>query len=154
LEGKVHKVATYPFPKRSYGAPLEYDTQVTITNPPSALRPGLRAKVKIYYEAQTGVLQVPLASVIEHGESHYCLVRKDAGWDTRRVTIGTNNNTHDVIKDGISEGDIVTLTPFRFIKRSELDDQNKVLQPVQTAVSVTKVETVSKAPVPEDVSGL
>jgi HlyD family secretion protein len=153
LEGKVHKVAAYPFPMRWHGAPLEYDTKVTITNPPSTLRPGLRAKVKIYFEAQAGVLQVPLASVIEHDESHYCLVLKDTGWETRRVNIGTNNNTHVVIENGISEGEVVTLTPFRFIQRSELDDQNNALHPVQTSVSAKKVGTVSNVPVPENASG-
>ena len=153
LEGKVRQVAAYPFPLRWHGAPLEYDTKVTVINPPSTLRPGLRAKVKIYFESQTGVLQVPLASVMEHDESHYCLVRTDTGWDTRRVTIGTNNNTHVIIKNGISEGEVVTLTPFRFIQRSELDDLSNELQTVQTSVSAKNVETVSNIQVTENVPG-
>ena len=153
LEGKVRQVAAYPFPLRWHGAPLEYDTKVTVINPPSTLRPGLRAKVKIYFESQTGVLQVPLASIMEHEESHYCLVRTDTGWDTRRVTIGTNNNTHVVIENGISEGDVVTLTPFQFIQRSELDDLSNELQTVQTSVSAKKVEAVSNIPVPENAPG-
>ncbi|MBT6848949.1 MAG: hypothetical protein HOA14_16145 [Planctomycetaceae bacterium] len=90
---------------------------------------------------------------MEHEESHYCLVRTDTGWDTRRVTIGTNNNTHVVIKNGISEGDVVTLTPFRFIQRSELGDQSDTPQPVQASVSAKKVETVSKLPVSENAPG-
>ena len=90
---------------------------------------------------------------MEHDESHYCLVRTDTGWDTRRVTIGTNNNTHVVIENGISEGDVVTLTPFRFIQRSELGDQSDTPQPVQTTVSAKKVETVSNVPVPENAPG-
>ena len=153
LEGKVRQVAAYPFPLRWHGAPLEYDTKVTVINPPSTLRPGLRAKVKIYFESQTGVLQVPLASIMEHEQSHYCLVRTDTGWDTRRVTIGTNNNTHVVIENGISEGDVVTLTPFRFIQRSELDDQSNDLQAVPTSVSAKKVDAVSNTPVPENAPG-
>jgi hypothetical protein len=90
---------------------------------------------------------------MEHEESHYCLVRTDTGWDTRRVTIGTNNNTHVVIENGISEGDVVTLTPFRFIQRSELDDQSHELQAVQTSVSAKKVDAVSNIPVPENAPG-
>lgn len=152
LDGKVRQVAAYPFPLRWHGAPLEYDTKVTVINPPSTLRPGLRAKVKIYFESQTDVLQVPLASVMEHDESHYCLVRTDAGWDTRRVTIGKNNNTHVVIENGITEGDVVTLTPFRFIQRSELGDQSDAPSTVQPSVS-KKVEAVSSLPVPENAPG-
>jgi hypothetical protein len=90
---------------------------------------------------------------MEHEESHYCLVRTDTGWDTRRVTIGTNNNTHVVIKNGISEGDIVTLTPFQFIQRSEIDDQNDASPPVPASASANKVETASSAPVPENAPG-
>ena len=149
LDGEVRQVAAYPFPLRWHGAPLEYDTKVTVINPPSSLRPGLRAKVKIYFESQLGVLQVPLASVMEHDESHYCLVRTDTGWDTRRVTIGTNNNTHVVIKNGVSEGDVVTLTPFRFIQRSELGEQNDR----QTSAATKKVKTVSNAAIPENAPG-
>jgi hypothetical protein len=69
------------------------------------------------------------------------------------VTIGTNNNTHVVIENGISEGDVVTLTPFRFIQRSELDDQSNELQAVQTSVSAKKVDAVSNIPVPENAPG-
>jgi multidrug resistance efflux pump len=153
LDGEVRQVAAYPFPLRWHGAPLEYDTKVTVINPPSSLRPGLRAKVKIFFESQLGVLQVPLASVMEHEESHYCLVRTDTGWDTRRVTIGTNNNTHVVIENGVSEGDVVTLTPFRFIQRSELGEQSDREKPVQTSAATKKVKTVSNAAIPENAPG-
>ncbi|MFP6586164.1 MAG: hypothetical protein VB814_00875, partial [Pirellulaceae bacterium] len=64
-----------------------------------------------------------------------------------------NNNTHVVIENGISEGDVVTLTPFRFIQRSELDDQSNELQAVQTSVSAKKVDAVSNIPVPENAPG-
>jgi hypothetical protein len=47
----------------------------------------------------------------------------------------------------------VTLTPFRFIQRSELDDQSNELQAVQTSVSAKKVDAVSNIPVPENAPG-
>jgi len=153
LKGKVRQVAAYPFPLRWHGAPLEYDTKVTIVNPPSTLRPGLRAKVRIYFESLPDVLQVPLAAIVEHDELHFCLVRTDTGWDTRQVTIGANNNTHVVIESGISEGDVVTLTPFRFVQRSDLNDVVPTLQPAEVTVSPKGPETNSTVSVTEDDPG-
>ncbi len=122
LKGIVEKVAPYPFPMRWHGSPLEYGAVITIIDPPPTIRPGLRAKVKIIFQEQTDVLQVPLAAVVEHGNGHYCLVRKRSEWHPQIIQIGTHNNTHIIVKRGLTKGDQVTLTPFRFIKRSELPD--------------------------------
>ncbi len=122
LHGTVKEVAPYPFPVRWHGAPMEYGAVVTIDDPPPTIRPGLRAKVKIVFDAQPDVLQVPLASVIEQGERHYCLVRDQDGWRPQPVVIGSNNNNHVVVLDGLAEGDRVSMTPFQHIERSELPD--------------------------------
>ncbi|MBL98070.1 MAG: hypothetical protein CMM06_05905 [Rhodopirellula sp.] len=122
LDGEVNEVAAYPFPLRWHGAPLEYDTKVTIVDPPPSLRPGLRAKVRIYFEKEPAVIQVPLAAIIQHQERHFCLVRDGESWEPRPVSVGPNNNTHVIVATGLAEGEVVTLTPFRFIKRSELEE--------------------------------
>jgi len=122
LHGKVKEVAPYPFPIRWHGAPMEYGCIVTITDPPTTIRPGLRAKVKIIFESEPDVLLVPLAAVIEQGEQHFCLVRRDESWQPVPVTIGSNNNNQVVVVDGIAEGDQVSITPFRYIERSDLPD--------------------------------
>jgi multidrug resistance efflux pump len=122
LRGIVKKVAPYPFPLRWHGAPLEYGAVITIIDPPPTIRPGLRAKVKIVFYSKSNVLQVPLAAVVDHGDQHYCLVRERAGWRAQSIQIGLNNNTHVIVEHGLAIGDQVTLTPFRFIKRSELPD--------------------------------
>ena len=120
LYGEVKTVAPYPFPMRWHGAPLEYGVEITIHDPPPSIRPGLRAKVKIFFEAEQSVLLVPLAAVIAHEKSHYCLVRDGQNWRASPIKVGPNNNNQVVVLDGISEGDEVTLTPFRFIERSDL----------------------------------
>ena len=120
LYGKVNRVAPYPYPMRWHGAPLEYGVEVTILDPPPTIRPGLRAKVKIFFEAEDAVLLVPLAAVIAHENSHYCLVRDGQDWNATPITIGPNNNNEVIVTEGISEGDQVALTPFRFIQRADL----------------------------------
>lgn len=123
LSGEVKDVAPYPYPLRWHGAPLEYGTIITIKDPPKSLRPGLRAKVKIFFETEPNVLQVPLAAVIEYQERFFCLVRENDRWRTQAVTVGSNNNKDVIIESGLKAGDRVALTPFRYIKRSDLADQ-------------------------------
>lgn len=120
LYGEVTKVAPFPFPMRWHGAPLEYGVEVAILDPPSTIRPGLRAKVKIYFESHSDVLQIPLAAVIAHLDSHYCLIQDDERWRIQRIEIGPSNNSQVIVLDGVQEDDQVALTPFRHIKRSDL----------------------------------
>ena len=105
---------------------MEYGAVVKIIDPPATIRPGLRAKVRIVFESKPNVLQVPLAAVIEHGDRHYCLVREQQGWRPQAIQIGSNNNTHVIVKEGLAEDDRVALTPFRHIKRSDLPDSEPV----------------------------
>ena len=125
LFGEVKHVAPYPFPMRWHGAPLEYGVEVAIKDPPPTIRPGLRAKVKIFFEAKDSVLQIPLAAVIAHEKSHYCLVRDGDDWEPTPIIIGPNNNNQVVVIEGITEGDQVALTPFRFIQRADLPAATK-----------------------------
>lgn len=122
LRGEVQEVAPYPFPIRWHGAPMEYGAVVKIIDPPPTIRPGLRAKVKIIFESQLDVMQLPLAAVIERGDRHYCLVREEGGWRTQAIQLTSNNNTHVVVDGGLNDGDQVSLTPFRHIKRSDLPE--------------------------------
>ena len=124
LVGEVKKVAPFPFPMRWHGAPLEYGVEVRIIDPPASIRPGLRAKVQIFFESQSDVLQVPLASVIVHNAEHYCLIKEAEGWRPQKVSVGPNNNNLVVVHDGLSMGDQVALTPFRYIDRADLPGGN------------------------------
>lgn len=126
LVGKVKEVAAYPFPVRWHGAPIEYGAVITLIDPPATIRPGLRAKVKIMFESEPSVLQVPLAAVIEHGQQHFCLVRDADHWRPQLVEIGKNNDSRIIVRHGLDEGEQVSLTPFRHIKRSELPDVSSV----------------------------
>jgi multidrug resistance efflux pump len=122
LRGTVKEIAPYPFPLRWHGAPLEYGVVVAIIDPPPTIRPGLRAKVKIVFESHPGVLQVPLAAVVEHRGNNFCLIRERDEWRPRAIQIASNNNTHVIVRGGVAEGEQVALTPFRHIKRSDLPD--------------------------------
>ena len=153
LSGTVKDVAPYPYPLRWHGAPLEYGTVITINDPPDSLRPGLRGKVKIFFETESNVLQVPLAAVIEHQERYYCLVRENNSWRTQAVTIGSNNNNEVIIEAGLKQGDKVALTPFRYIKRSELAGQLPPAVASKKELPKTSVQKASKADVSAETPG-
>ncbi len=124
LVGQVKEIAEAPFPVRWHGSPIEYGAKVTILNPPSYIRPGWRAKVRITFEARKNVLQIPLAAVIEHGDRHYCLVRNGQAWaEPQAIKIGANNNEQVIVLQGLAAGDRVSMTPFRHIDRSDLPSQ-------------------------------
>ncbi|MCH2611914.1 MAG: HlyD family efflux transporter periplasmic adaptor subunit [Pirellulales bacterium] len=122
LIGEVTEVAAYPFPLRWHGAPLEYHTEVKITQATPGIRPGMRGKVRIYFEEKSSVIQVPLAAIIEHEEQFFCLIREKNDWIPREVFVGSNNNSQVIVTGGLTPGDQVALTPFRFIKRSDLPE--------------------------------
>lgn len=122
LRGKVTYVASYPFPMRWHGAPMEYGIEVAVIDPPPSIRPGLRAKVQIFFESQPDVLQIPLAAVIVHNDAYYCLVKELDDWRAQQVEIGPSNNEQVVVLQGLIEGDEVALTPFRFIERADLPE--------------------------------
>ncbi|MCG8649851.1 MAG: HlyD family efflux transporter periplasmic adaptor subunit, partial [Pirellulales bacterium] len=130
LDGVVTSVAPYPFPMRWHGSPLEYGVKVGIIDPPETIRPGLRAKVQIYFDSQPDALLVPLAAVIAHEGKHYCLLKQASGWKPRQVQIGPNNNNQVVVTEGLREGDQVSLTPFRHIERADLAESPLDLEAV------------------------
>ena len=141
LRGEVQEVSAYPFPIRWHGSPMEFGAVIRIIDPPPSIRPGLRAKVRVFFESTPQVLQIPLAAVIEHDDRHYCLVREQDSWRAQSIRLGSNNNTHVVVEEGLADGDQVTLTPFRHIKRSELPDAT----PIEIATDEQTEQPLMKA---------
>ncbi len=112
VRGVVTKINSFPYPREWYGGPIEYGIEIRILDPPPGLTPGQRAKAKILVEQLRDVLQVPIQSVLERSGSHYCLVRDAQGtWLTRKVSIGSNNGSFVVVREGLDEGEQVALNP-------------------------------------------
>ena len=71
-------------------------------------------------------MQVPIASVIEHQKQHFCLVQKGNEWDVRLVVIGLHSSSTVVVDEGLSVGEMVSMTPFQFIGREDLPDAKPI----------------------------
>ena len=112
LPGRVVKVNDYPEPTHFFGSNVKkYETTIDIIDPPGNIRPGLTATVTIKVARLPEALQVPLPSVVEHGDRFYCIVQTEDGWATREVKVGLNNDNTVVIDHGLQENDRVVSNP-------------------------------------------
>jgi HlyD family secretion protein len=123
LVGIVRKVNEYPTQSGWWSANIkEYETTVEILGSPVGLRPGLNAEVRIRVAQLSGVVQVPVQAVIEHGEKHYCFVRRGDDWELRQVQIGDTNDKTIVIKESLQPGETVALNASSFREQFELPE--------------------------------
>lgn len=111
IRGELAEVEPFPYPRRWHGGPIQYGAVVKILDPPATLRPGQRARVRIFAEQMDDVLQTPVQSVVTREDSHFCLVRDGSQWQARRVSLGPNNDSFVVVESGLSDGDVVALNP-------------------------------------------
>jgi HlyD family secretion protein len=113
LHGVVERVATLA-ESRGYWdqrGVKEYETIVKIVDLPteSGLRPGMTAEVKVHVSHLRNVLVVPIQAVAEKNGEHSGYVVNGSSVKRRHVSIGENNEKFVEIKDGLAEGELVTL---------------------------------------------
>ncbi len=93
FDGVVTKVNKYAEPGNWWSSTAkEYATEIKILNPPSQIRAGLTAEVRIHVEQSDNVLQVPVQAILEHQGQTFCLVKQDESYETRRVLISSSND--------------------------------------------------------------
>jgi multidrug resistance efflux pump len=112
LEGEVTKVNQYAEPSTfSSGNIKKYATIIKIKNPPSDLRVGMNAEVRIHVERMPDVLQVPVQALAELKGHFFTLVRTGDKYETREIQIGSTNDKVATIADGLKQGDEVVMNP-------------------------------------------
>jgi hypothetical protein len=119
----VEKVGEYPAPTSWFNSSVkEYETIVNILDPPSDLRPGLTAEVRIRVEFIPNVLQVPVQAVFQHGERCYCVFRDGHDYRAQKVKIGSTNDKFVVISEGLKEGDEVVMGAAAYRDKVDLPE--------------------------------
>ena len=112
LQGSVTKVNQYAEPGSwSSGNIKEYAAFVAIHEPPSEMRSGMNAEVRIFVERQEQLLQVPIQALYETKGHYFCLVKQGHEYDTRPLTVGSANDSFMTIKEGLQEGEEVVMNP-------------------------------------------
>ncbi|WP_037366256.1 efflux RND transporter periplasmic adaptor subunit [Amycolatopsis orientalis] len=89
---------------------VSYGAKLTLTNPPSGLRPGQSASVVITVAEADGVLSVPAAAVRTNGTTNVVTVEQNGQPVSRQVEVGVRGESTVEIKSGLNEGDSVVLT--------------------------------------------
>lgn len=122
VDGYVTKVDEYPLPGNWFSSGVrEYGTAVQIADPPSNLRPGMTAQVRIFVEQLQDVIKVPVQTVFEHGDTHFCLVSKGEGIEARQLPhIGSTNDIFLVVKEGLESDERILMHPREYLDDVEL----------------------------------
>jgi HlyD family secretion protein len=111
--GTVARIAPLPNAQSMWMNPdlKIYTTNINLEMTDSGLRSGMSCKADIIVEQYTDVVHIPIQAVIRVKGQPTVYVVKDGELEERKVEIGLDNNTDVVIKKGLSEGEIVLLTP-------------------------------------------
>ncbi len=136
LPGTVVNVNEYSEPtSRWEGNVKNYAATIRIDEPRDSLRSGMTAEVTVHCQSTPDTLQVPVQAVYAHGPRlNYCAVKTTQGWDMRAVQIGPTNDRFVVIRDGLQEGELVSLDPRRHVDTATLpalrpDEMQQAIRP-------------------------
>jgi len=126
IKGTVTTVNAYPSDEMWFNPNIkEFDATINLENPPATLKPGMTSKVAIRVETQANVMQVPIQTVVQRGDKHYCVIREPVGkLALRELTVGSTNDKFIVVKNGLSLTDDVVMNPRAHLATVGLKDED------------------------------
>jgi multidrug efflux pump subunit AcrA (membrane-fusion protein) len=144
LVGVVRRVDDYPVQGNWFSNVKEYSTYIEIQGEAAGLRPGMTAEVQIQVANIPDVIQVPVQAIVEHGGKHFCLVKNGPSLSPHEISIGTTNDKFVVVRDGLSEKDVVLVDPRKYLDQVTLPDVPPS-EPIQIAQVDLEEEPTSPA---------
>jgi len=109
LDGIVTDVANVGEKKRGSDIKI-FQIQIKITNTDSSIRPGMTTANRILTFSKEDVLSIPLEAVFSKDSISFSYVKSGFSIEKKQITLGESNNNEVIIKEGLSENDIVYLT--------------------------------------------
>jgi HlyD family secretion protein len=111
--GTVARIAPLPNAQSMWMNPdlKVYTTNINLETNDPALRSGMSCKAEIIVEQYQDVVYVPVQAVLRVSGQPTVFVVDEGVVEERQVEIGLDNNSMVVIESGLSEGEIVLLTP-------------------------------------------
>ena len=144
FSGVVKVVNDYPEPTgwNSQSMAREYQTTITVLDPPAGIKPGLTAKVKIIVNVIPEALTLPIQAVFEYDKKMYCVTFKDGKWDKIEVKTGATNDKQVVIESGLDEGAEVVLNAWQNREKLNLPkiDKEERAGPLKNEFDNQKIE--------------
>ena len=121
IDGEVMLVNQYAEPGGwSSGNVKEYAGFIKIIEPPSQIRSGMNAEVRILVEHRADALMVPVQALYEQQGLFFCVVQRAEKWEARLVELGSTNDKMVTIERGLQEGERVALDPDHFPSLTQL----------------------------------
>ncbi|MBP5638014.1 MAG: HlyD family efflux transporter periplasmic adaptor subunit [Victivallales bacterium] len=111
--GHISKVAPLPDAQSMFMNPdlKLYNAEATIDDSRELLKSGMNCRAEIIIEQHDDVLYVPVQCVVREGGKPVVYVKTPMGEVARTVEIGLDNNQFVHIKNGLEEGEEVSLVP-------------------------------------------
>ena len=137
FQGEVLSVAPLPDPQQGFLSPdvKVYTTKVSIEGSHNSVKPGMSAKVEILVDQLDGVLFVPVQVVANREGKKLCYVTASSRVEKREVETGLFNDNFVEVKSGLTEGEMVVLSPPRWIV-SESAEEHADIEPEPTKQQV------------------
>ncbi len=122
-KGSVIQVSTQPEAGNWFGGNVkEYAVTVKIEGTQGGLKPGMTAEVEILVTEKPDVISVPVQAIVEKGpRKFFAYVRSADGPVKRKLVLGSTNDTHIEVKDGLALGDQVILNPRTIVADASED---------------------------------
>jgi HlyD family secretion protein len=113
LEGTTQSVSTLPDLQNWRKSTVNfYPAMVMIDQGDTVgIRPSMNAKVEIDVKTLTGVISIPIPSVVRSGEKSYCCVLANGQTEIRSIKIGKSNDEFVEVTAGLSEGEQIVMSP-------------------------------------------
>jgi len=83
----------------------EYPVDLTLSQTPAGLKPGVTSRVEIVLDHMTNVLAAPLGTIYSEGDDRYVFIRHGNDVKPYLLTVGQTTETHGQLLSGVSAGD-------------------------------------------------
>lgn len=120
LPGKVIDVANIGEKKRGSDV-MVFSVIIKLDDVNPEIRPGMTTANQITTFEKPNVLSIPLEAIYAQDSINYVYKKSGFGIKKQQVILGEFNNTETIIRDGLSEGDIIYLNTPETSKEEGID---------------------------------
>ena len=108
--GTISRVANLAVKRDRNSAIKHLKVMVSLEETTEDMKPGMTTRVEVLIETIPDVIAIPQEAIFYTDSEPFLYQRSLGGWRQQPVTLGTRNDTHVVITDGLDAGDVVALT--------------------------------------------
>ena len=119
--GKVTDIAVLAQEKDKKSKVKVFPVEIIIDGTHKLLLPGMTVSCDIIVDKIDSVLSIPLEGLFKEDHRQFVYIAKGNSYQERQVEIGMENNDYVIIKEGLKEGDIISLVN----PRTEKDKKEK-----------------------------